>query len=73
MLNSKTLFLLHLISLYFRNLFFLFTKIPLKTKSAPTEADAQKTQTPIVAKLIQYNKHYCTHIVGICIFIKFMK
>ena len=28
-----------------------------KIKSATTEAAAQKAQTPVVAKLIQYNKH----------------
>ncbi len=33
---------------------------PLKTKSAPTEADAQKTQTPIVAKPIQYKGQLST-------------
>ena len=31
-----------------------------KQKSATTEAVAQKTQTPIVAKPIQYKGHYST-------------
>ena len=47
-----------------------FPHLP-KIKSAPTEADAQKTQTPIVAKLIDI-KHYCIHTNGICIFINFL-
>ena len=44
---------------------------PPKIKSAPTEVDAQKTQTPIVAKLINI-KHHCVHTEGIHVFIKFM-
>ena len=36
------------------------TNFILKTKSAPTEADAQKTQTPIVAKPIDEKAR--THI-----------
>ena len=42
-------------------------------KSAATEAVAQKTQTPIVAKLTECEME-CTHlhIGGICIFIKFI-
>ena len=39
-------------------------------KSAPTEVDALKTQTPIVAKLINI-KHHCIHTAGTCIFNKF--
>ena len=30
----------------------------IKIKSAATEVTAQKTQTPIVAKLYRYEKHY---------------
>ena len=41
-------------------MWFSFLSSPKKTKSAPTEADAQKTQTPIVAKPIQYKGQYCT-------------
>jgi len=44
----------------------------LKNKSAATEVTAQKTQTPIVAKLYQYKEHFCIHTDGICIFIKFI-
>jgi len=44
---------------------------PPKIKSAPTEVGAQKTQTPIVAKLIN-TKHHCIHTEGICVFIKLM-
>ena len=52
---------------------FLFIVIPPKNaKSATTEAIAQKTKTPIVAKLYGYEKTLCTHTEGICIFIKFM-
>ncbi len=32
--------------------------VALETKSAATEVTAQKTQTPIVAKLYRYEKHY---------------
>ena len=39
-------------------------------KSAATEVTAQKTQTPIVAKLIMQNGINQTHN-GICVFIKF--
>jgi len=41
-----------------------------KIKSAPTEADAQKTQTPIVTKPIQYKGITAHQYCGICIFIK---
>ena len=34
-----------------------------KTKSATTEAAAQKTQTPIVAKPIQYKGQLCTIVL----------
>jgi len=34
--------------------FNVFISLPPKIKSAATEATAQKTQTPIVAKLSQY-------------------
>ncbi len=37
-----------------------FISIPPKIKSAPTEADAQKTQTPVVAKLTQCEMR-CTY------------
>ncbi len=51
------------------SLFFLLQN----KKSAPTEADAQKTQTPIVAKLtdVKEGDIFTFIIVGICIFIKF--
>jgi hypothetical protein len=39
------------------NTFFIFVTSH-KIKSAATEAAAQKTQTPIVAKLYRYEKHY---------------
>ena len=45
----------------------------LKIKSAATEVTAQKTQTPIVAKLTQCEMGAKAHTNkdGICIFIKF--
>ncbi|MBQ3227755.1 MAG: hypothetical protein IJB43_04125, partial [Clostridia bacterium] len=44
-----------------------------KTKSAPTEADAQKTQTPIVAKLTLREKAFRHNYINeICVFIKFI-
>ena len=43
---------------------------PPKIKSAPTEVDAQKTQTPIVAKLTDIARALPIHS-RICIFIKF--
>ena len=48
-------------------------KHPSIIKSATTEAVAQKTQTPIVAKLTQCEMGISAHINtdGICIFIKF--
>ena len=59
-------------------LFFLktFHKKYYKTKSAATEVTAQKTQTPIVAKLTQCEMgRKRSHIyisVGISVFIKFV-
>ena len=53
-------------------IFFIFLP-SLKIKSATTEAVAQKTQTPIVAKLTVCEIGALhIHIVGICIFIKFV-
>ena len=40
-------------------------------KSAPTEAGARKTQTPIVAKQTLHSTEYHAHVNGICIFTKF--
>ena len=49
------------------HLYFLYCcdaiKNAIKIKSAPTEADAQKTQTPIVAKPIQYKGQLSKYIV----------
>ena len=46
------------------HLYFLYCcdviKNAIKIKSAPTEADAQKTQTSIAAKPIQYKGQYRT-------------
>ena len=47
-----------------------FSTTVIKIKSAATEVTAQKTQTPIVAKLIKI-KHRYAYIDGICVFIKF--
>lgn len=52
-------------------LFLHKTNTPDKIKSAPTEVNAQKTQTPIVAKQIMQNRFTQPHIKGICVFIKF--
>ena len=41
-------------------IYFFATSFLLKIKSAPTEADAQKTQTPIVAKLTSCENGYKT-------------
>jgi hypothetical protein len=54
-------------------IYFFSTSFLLKTKSATTAVAAQKTQTPIVAKLTQCEMGARTHTNndGICVFIKF--
>ena len=55
------------------NAFILISLSLYKIKSAATEVTAQKTQTPIVAKLTQCEMgvNAYTKQSGICIFIKF--
>lgn len=47
-----------------------FSSPPENKKSAPTEVSAQKTQTPIVAKLTDIRA--CLIHSGTCVFIKFI-
>ena len=43
-------------------------RLKCKTKKCTYRSRRTKRQTPIVAKLIQYNKHYCIYTDGICTF-----
>ena len=56
-----------------RTVKFSFSYIPPddKAKSATTEAVAQKTQAPIIAKQTVSRRYVHTYHMGICIFIKF--